>query len=77
MDGVDPAAAGDVLAAAVIDLMRAVDMPAGLAAVGFTEQHIPALVAGTVPQHRVTKLAPRPASETDLGALFADAMRYW
>ena len=77
VDGADPAAAGEVLAAAIIDLMRAVDMPAGLAAVGFTEQHIPALVAGTVPQHRVTKLAPRPASETDLGALFADALRYW
>ena len=75
--GVDPAAAGELLAAAIIDLMRAVDMPAGLGAVGFTERHIPALVKGTLPQHRVTKLAPRPASETDLGALFADALRYW
>ena len=77
VEGVDPAAAGEVLAAAIIDLMRTVDMPAGLAAVGFTEQHIPALVQGTLPQHRVTKLAPRPASETDLAGLFADALRYW
>ena len=77
VEGVDAAAAGEVLAAAIIDLMRAVDMPAGLAAVGFTEQHIPALVQGTLPQHRVTKLAPRPASEADLSTLFAAALRYW
>ena len=75
--GADPADAGAMLADTIIDLMRALDMPAGLAAVGFTREHIPALVAGTLPQHRVTKLAPRPASEADLSALFADAMRYW
>ena len=69
--------AGTVLADTIIDLMRAVDMPAGLAAVGFTDERIPALVAGTLPQHRVTKLAPRAASETDLANLFADALRYW
>ena len=51
-------------------------MPSGLAAVGFTREHIPAL-AGTLPQHRVTKLAPRPASEAELSALFTDALRYW
>ena len=76
-DGADPADAGTVLANAIIKLMRAVDMPSGLAAVGFTGEHIPALVAGTLPQHRVTKLAPRPAAEADLAALFADALRYW
>ena len=75
--GAEAAAAGTILADTIIDLMRAVEMPAGLAAVGFAEQHIPALVRGTLPQHRVTKLAPRPASETDLSALFADALRYW
>ena len=77
VEGSDPPGAGTVLAAAIIDLMRAVDMPSGLAAVGFTREHIPALVAGTLPQHRVTKLAPRPASEAELSALFTDALRYW
>lgn len=77
VEGVDRAEAGAVLAAAIIDLMRAVAMPSGLAAVGFTPEHVPALVAGTLPQHRVTKLAPRPASEADLSALFTDALRYW
>ena len=77
VEGSDTPSAGTVLAAAIIDLMRAVDMPSGLAAVGFTREHIPALVAGTLPQHRVTKLAPRPASEAELSALFTDALRYW
>lgn len=76
-EGAAGADAGAVLADAIVDLMRAVEMPSGLAAVGFTAEHVPALVAGTLPQHRVTKLAPRPASEADLSALFSDALRYW
>ena len=69
--------AGAALADAIIALMRAVGMPSGLEAVGLARTHVPALVAGTLPQHRVTKLAPRPATEADLEALFADALRYW
>jgi hydroxyacid-oxoacid transhydrogenase len=34
-------------------------------------------VEGTLPQHRVTKLAPRVAGQEELAALFAAAMRYW
>ena len=74
--GADPDDAGAILADTILDLMRAVDMPAGLAEVGFTEEHIPALVTGTLPQHRVTRLTPRPVSEADLSTLFADALRY-
>lgn len=75
--GAAPEDAGRILADAMIALMRKTGMPNGLAAVGFEEDDIPALVAGTVPQHRVTKLSPRPASEEDLAGLFAGAMRYW
>ena len=63
--------------AAIIALMRRTGMPSGLAAVGYTEADIPALVDGTLPQHRVTKLSPRPATAEDLTGLFAGAMRYW
>ena len=69
--------AGEVLADAIIALMRKVRMPNGLGAVGFESDDIPALVEGTLPQHRVTKLSPRPAGPDDLAALFQDAMRYW
>jgi len=52
-------------------------MPNGLSAVGYTESDIPALVAGTLPQHRVTKLSPRPAGEPELTQLFRDSMKIW
>ena len=69
--------AGDILSAAIIDLMKQTGVPNGLSAIGFRESDIPALVEGTLPQHRVTKLSPRPADRAALTALFTDAMRYW
>ena len=45
--------------------------------VGYTTADIPALVEGTLPQHRVTKLSPRPAGEDDLARLFEQAMVAW
>jgi hydroxyacid-oxoacid transhydrogenase len=75
--GASPDDAGDVLSTAIIKIMKQTGMPNGLAAVGFTDADIPALVKGTLPQHRVTKLSPRPASEADLAAIFRDSMTIW
>jgi hydroxyacid-oxoacid transhydrogenase len=75
--GVDPQDAGAVLAGRIIDFMRRLDMPNGLSAVGYNEADIPTLVAGTLPQHRVTKLSPRPAGPDDLATLFRESMRIW
>jgi hydroxyacid-oxoacid transhydrogenase len=75
--GADAADAGGILADAIIDLMRRTGMPNGLAAVGFGPDDVDRLVAGTRPQHRVTRLSPRPADDRDLERLFLDAMRYW
>jgi hydroxyacid-oxoacid transhydrogenase len=75
--GAAPEDAGEILAGAIETIMRRVGMPSGLAAIGFGPEDVDALVAGTLPQHRVTKLSPRPASEDDLRALFLAAMRYW
>jgi hydroxyacid-oxoacid transhydrogenase len=69
--------AGAILADRITCLMRELKVPNGLAAVGYTAADIPALVAGTLPQHRVTKLSPRPASEDDLAMLFEQAMVAW
>ena len=77
VSGAAPKDAGEILAQAIIGLMQRTGMPNGLAAVGYTEADIPALVEGTLPQHRVTKLSPRPASRDELAGLFAGAMRYW
>ena len=77
ISGASDADAGTILADQVIAIMKRVKIPNGLSALGFTSDDIPALVKGTLPQHRVTKLAPRPAGEEELAALFEDAMRYW
>jgi hydroxyacid-oxoacid transhydrogenase len=72
-----PEDAGEVLADRIIALMRALKMPSGLAQVGYQESDIPALVQGTLPQHRVTKLSPVPAGESELTALFRESMAIW
>ncbi len=69
--------AGEILAQAIISLMRQTGMPNGLSAVGYGPDDVDALVAGTIVQHRVTKLSPRPASEADLKQLFLDSMVLW
>jgi hydroxyacid-oxoacid transhydrogenase len=75
--GVRDADAGRVLADRITWFMQRLRVPNGLAAVGYTSADIPRLVDGTLPQHRVTKLSPRPATADDLAALFADAMVAW
>ncbi|MCB0085711.1 MAG: iron-containing alcohol dehydrogenase, partial [Caldilineaceae bacterium] len=75
--GAAPADAGDLLAGAIVDIMQKTGMPNGLSAVGFGEADIDKLVQGTLPQHRVTKLSPRPASADDLRQLFQDSMTCW
>jgi hydroxyacid-oxoacid transhydrogenase len=69
--------AGEILARRVIHFMRLLNMPSGLAAVGYTESDIPALVKGTLPQHRVTKLSPRLAGEAELTDLFRASLNIW
>jgi hydroxyacid-oxoacid transhydrogenase len=69
--------AGEILAGAVVEMMRKVGMPNGLRAVGYGPDDIGKLVEGTLPQHRVTKLSPRPASAEDLKKLFLDSMTLW
>jgi hydroxyacid-oxoacid transhydrogenase len=69
--------AGEILAGAVVEMMRKVGMPNGLRAVGYGPDDIDKLVEGTLPQHRVTKLSPRPAGAEDLKKLFLDSMTLW
>ena len=77
VDGVEAGQAGEILAAAVIDLMQKTGMPNGLAAVGYTEADVDRLVEGTLPQHRVTKLSPRPFTPEDLRRIFVDSLKLW
>jgi len=75
--GVRPTEAGELLAQRVVHFMRILKMPNGLAAVGYGEADIPALVQGTLPQHRVTKLSPIPAGTVELTGLFRQSLQIW
>lgn len=74
---VKPADAGQVLADRLTALIERLRLPNGLRALGYGTEDIPALVEGTLPQHRVTKLSPRPATAEDLARLFEQAMTAW
>jgi hydroxyacid-oxoacid transhydrogenase len=75
--GATPGDAGELVAGALVEMMRATGMPNGLAALGYGPDDVDQLVAGTLPQHRVTKLSPRPASAEELRGLFLDSMTCW
>lgn len=77
VSGVKPGDAGKVLADQITKMMYRLKTPNGLRAVGYSDADIPALVEGTLPQHRVTKLSPRPAQPEDLARLFEEAMLAW
>jgi hydroxyacid-oxoacid transhydrogenase len=72
--GAAPEDAGTVLAGRLQELMRRTGVPVGLEAVGYTAADAPALAEATLPQERVTKLAPRIADRATLEQLFRDAM---
>jgi hydroxyacid-oxoacid transhydrogenase len=72
-----PEDAGKILSDRLVAIMQRLKMPNGLQSVGYTKADVPALVQGTLPQARVTKLSPRPVSETDLAHLFEEAMAGW
>ena len=75
--GVADEEAGELLAQQLTNLMKQIGLPNGLSGVGLTEDDIPALVAGTLPQHRVTKISPRPVDAEALEALFRNSMTLW
>jgi len=77
ISGARPEEAGNVLSDTLVDLMRKVGMPNGLSAVGFGPEDVDRMVEGTLPQHRVTKLSPRPASAEELKQLFLESMTLW
>jgi hydroxyacid-oxoacid transhydrogenase len=77
ISGAAPDEAGEVLTQALITIMRQTGMPNGLHALGYGPDDIEELVAGTLPQHRVTKLSPKPAGPDELRALFIDSMTLW
>lgn len=75
--GAGPEDAGDVLADAIIALLKRIGVPNGLGAIGYSPEDADALAAGAIPQKRVIGLSPRPVDESVLRELFLDSMRLW
>jgi hydroxyacid-oxoacid transhydrogenase len=57
--------------------MQRLHVPNGLQDVGYTSGDIPALIAGTLAQERLTKLSPRAVDAESLALIFEKAMRCW
>lgn len=69
--------AGLVLADTLRSFLFDLQVDDGLSALGYGTHDIPALVKGTLPQERVTKLSPRPHTEEDLTELFTASMKLY
>jgi hydroxyacid-oxoacid transhydrogenase len=67
----------DRLPTALIDLMRDIAIPAGLAAVGYDERDISDLVAGAMMQQRLLGIAPAPVDADDLAGIFGGSFENW
>jgi hydroxyacid-oxoacid transhydrogenase len=66
--------AGRILSERITWFMERLKVPNGLREIGYSASDVPVLVEGTLPQHRVTKLSPRPAGPEELARLFEGAM---
>jgi hydroxyacid-oxoacid transhydrogenase len=69
--------AREALPGALQALMRDVGIPNGIAALGYGEGDIPALVEGTLKQPRLLSGSPRAVGSIDLAAILRDSLRCW
>ena len=67
----------DSLPDALISLMRAVGAPSGIAALGYDETDIPALVAGALKQQRLLVGSPKPIDAAGIESIFRASFANW
>jgi hydroxyacid-oxoacid transhydrogenase len=72
-----PSDLSEFLPTVLADLMRDIDIPNGIAAVGFDEGDIPDLVDGTMKQQRLLATCPREVTEDDIAGIFTRSMALW
>ena len=72
-----PSDLSEFLPTVLSKLMRDIDIPNGVAAVGFDEGDVAALVDGTLKQQRLLATSPRPVTEDDLAGIFTRSMTLW
>src|SRR4051812_6646686 len=67
----------DTLPQVLLELMKDVGAPSGIAELGYSEDDVPALVEGARQQQRLLVVAPREAGERDLAHILNASMRNW
>ncbi len=67
----------ETLPSALIALMRDIDVPSGVAAFGYGEEDVDALVEGAMKQQRLLVLAPVEVGPRDLAAILRESMANW
>ena len=58
-------------------LMRDIDIPGGIGAVGYDEGDVPGLVEGTMKQQRLLATAPKDVTEDDVAGIFRRSLSLW
>jgi alcohol dehydrogenase class IV len=67
----------DALPGVLVDLMRDIAIPNGLAAVGYGRDDVPDLVEGAMKQQRLLATAPREVTEQDAAAILERSLELW
>jgi alcohol dehydrogenase class IV len=70
----DPA---ELLPRVLVDLLRDIDIPNGVAAVGYDESDVDDLVEGTMKQQRLLATAPKEVTADDVAGIFRRSMNLW
>jgi alcohol dehydrogenase class IV len=67
----------DYLPKVLTGLMRDIDIPNGIGAVGYAESDVSDLVEGAVKQQRLLATAPKDVTEDDLAAILSSSLELW
>lgn len=72
-----PTDLAEFLPRVLVDLLRDIDIPNGIAAVGYQESDIDDLVSGTMKQQRLLATAPREVTPEDAAGIFRRSLHLW
>jgi hydroxyacid-oxoacid transhydrogenase len=73
----EPGDPAEFLPTVLTALMRDIDIPGGIGAVGYAEGDIPDLVDGTMKQQRLLATAPKDVTEDDIAGIFRRSLHLW
>lgn len=76
-DADQPAEAAEFLPTVLADLMRDIDIPNGVGAVGFGDADVDDLVEGAMKQQRLLATCPKEVTADDLAGIFRRSMSLW